>query len=61
MLWVEPIVKKAPLDTNTVRRFDVGAEVEAIDVELVTLPRLILGSVGDPESKGTVMLRTDER
>lgn len=61
VLRVELVVKKAPLDANTVRGFDVGAEVEAIDIELVTLPRLILGSVGYPESKGTVMLRADER
>ena len=57
MLGVKVIVKETALDSNTVGWLDVGAEVEAINVESVALPRLILGSVGNPESESAIMLR----
>lgn len=57
MLGAELIVEEAGFDANTVGWFDIGAEVETINVEFVALPRLVLDGIRDPEPECAIMLR----
>ena len=52
------VVEQAAFDLDAVRGFEVGGEVEAVDVETVGLPELVLDRVGDPDAERLVSLLT---
>lgn len=60
MIGVELVVKEAAFDANTVGRLDIGAEIEAINVEFVALPRLVLDGIRNPEPECAIMLCEDK-